>query len=257
MDDDYPFDNASAPANDRMSALQASYDAATVQHLEKLGVGSGWSCWEIGAGGGSIARWLAERAGHVLATDVDTRLLTDLPANTSVVHHDVREEPVPDRKFDLIHARLVLIHFPERDELVAKLATALAPGGWLVLEEIEARGQTVLETPDEASAAIFRSVQGRIIDLLERAGSDVEWAGRLPEVLAEAGLREIGSGRVTTRWPGGGTEIRVLAANSLELADKLAAEGVRAEELEQFRTVLADPRFTVSSYPLVSAWGRG
>ncbi|MFB9928032.1 class I SAM-dependent methyltransferase [Amycolatopsis halotolerans] len=256
MDDEYPFDNAAAPAGDRMSALEASYDATTVQHLGNLGVGAGWSCWEIGAGGGSIARWLAERADHVLATDLDTRLLADLPANASAVRHDVREEPLPDRKFDLIHARLVLIHFPERDELVAKLAAALAPGGWLVLEEIEPRGQTVLATPDEESAAVFGSVQGRILDLLEQAGSDVEWAGRLPEVLAGAGLREVGSARVTTRWPGGGPEIRLLAANSVELAEKLAADGVRPEELEQFRRVLADPRFTVSSYPLVSVWGR-
>lgn len=259
MADEYPFDNASAPASDRMSALEASYDRTTFQHLGKLGVGAGWSCWEIGAGGGSVARWLAGQAGpdgHVLATDLDTRLLADLPANASAVRHDVRAEPVPDRKFDLIHARLVLIHFPERDELVAKLAGALAPGGWLVLEEIEPRGQTVLATPDETSATVFRSVQGRILDLLERAGSDVEWAGRLPEVLAGAGLREVGSARVTSRWPGGGPEIRLLAANSVELAEKLAADGVPPEEVEQFRRVLADPRFTVSSYPLVSGWGR-
>ncbi|WP_336159404.1 class I SAM-dependent methyltransferase [Amycolatopsis sp. VC5-11] len=259
MADEYPFDNASAPASDRMSALEASYDRTTFEHLGKLGVGAGWSCWEIGAGGGSVARWLARQAGpdgHVLATDLDTRLLADLPANASAVRHDVRAEPVPDRKFDLIHARLVLIHFPERDELVAKLAGALAPGGWLVLEEIEPRGQTVLATPDETSATVFRSVQGRILDLLERAGSDVEWAGQLPEVLAGAGLREVGSARVTTRWPGGGPEIRLLAANSVELAEKLAADGVPPADIEQFRRVLADPRFTVSSYPLVSGWGR-
>ncbi|WP_370937874.1 class I SAM-dependent methyltransferase [Amycolatopsis sp. cg13] len=256
MDDEYPFDNAAAPASDRMSALEASYDATTVQHLGNLGVGAGWSCWEIGAGGGSIARWLAERAEYVLATDLDTRLLADLPANATAVRHDVREEPLPERKFDLIHARLVLIQFPERDELVAKLTDALLPGGWLVLEEIEPRGQTVLATPDDESAAVFGSVQGRILDLLERAGSDVEWAGRLPEVLTGAGLREVGSARATTRWPGGGPEIRLLAANSVELAEKLAADGVSAEEVEQFRRVLADPRFTVSSYPLVSVWGR-
>ncbi len=227
--------------------MEASYDATTVRHLGNLGVGAGWSCWEIGAGGGSIARWLAGRAGHVLATDVDPRLLTGLPASAEAVRHDVRAEPLPDRTFDLIHARLVLIHFPERDELVAKLAGALAPGGWLVLEEIEPRGQTVLTAPDAASAAVFGSVQGRILDVLERAGSDVEWAGRLPEVLAGARLHEVGSARVTTRWQGGGPEIRLLAANSVELAEQLTADGVLPEELALFRRVLADPRFTVSS----------
>ncbi|WP_020658747.1 class I SAM-dependent methyltransferase [Amycolatopsis benzoatilytica] len=259
MIEEYPFDNASAPAADRMSALQAGYDGVTVRHLADLGVGPGWACLELGAGGGSIARWLAAQVGptgSVLATDVDLRLLADLPANATALRHDIRAEPMPDQLFDLIHARLVLIHFPERDELVAKLAAALSPGGWLVLEEIEPRGQTVVETPDEASAETFASVQGRIIDLLEREGSDVDWAGRLPQVLAGAGLGEVGSERVTTRWPGGGPEIRLLAANSVELAERLAAAGLAEDDLARFRKVLADPRFAVSSYPLVSAWGR-
>jgi Histidine kinase-, DNA gyrase B-, and HSP90-like ATPase len=57
----YIFDNAAPQAGQRFASLQTLYDHWTIRHLETTGVGPGWLCWEVGAGGGSIARWLAER----------------------------------------------------------------------------------------------------------------------------------------------------------------------------------------------------
>jgi len=72
----YLFDNANDAAATRFGGLQGLWDEHTVQQLVAIGVNEGWSCWEVGAGGGSIARWLAERVGStgsVLATDLDLR----------------------------------------------------------------------------------------------------------------------------------------------------------------------------------------
>lgn len=58
--------------------LEATFDPSTIGYLTGVGVTAGWACWEIGAGGGSIARWLAERVGptgSVLATDIDPRFI--------------------------------------------------------------------------------------------------------------------------------------------------------------------------------------
>ena len=61
----YVFDNAvTAETGMRFSGLEATFDPATIGYLTSVGVTDGWACWEIGAGGGSIASWLAKRAGR-------------------------------------------------------------------------------------------------------------------------------------------------------------------------------------------------
>ena len=74
----YVMDNAWQEERQRLAALEARYDSGTIRHLEAIGVGKGRRCWEVGAGGGSIADWLCQRVGakgRVLATDVGTRFV--------------------------------------------------------------------------------------------------------------------------------------------------------------------------------------
>jgi tRNA A58 N-methylase Trm61 len=63
-----------ADARDRLRAAEELLDDGTTRLLARLGVGAGWRCLEVGAGGGSIARWLANAVGpdgKVIATDVE------------------------------------------------------------------------------------------------------------------------------------------------------------------------------------------
>ena len=84
---------------------------------------------------GSANAWAR---GHVVATDIDTRFLETLKRpNLEVCRHDITRDPLPEEAFDLIHARMVLIHLPERDLVLRRLAAALKPGGWLVCEEFD------------------------------------------------------------------------------------------------------------------------
>jgi hypothetical protein len=60
----YVFDNAvTAETGMRFSGLEATFDPATIGYLTGVGVTDGWACWEIGAGGGGIASWLAKQVG--------------------------------------------------------------------------------------------------------------------------------------------------------------------------------------------------
>jgi hypothetical protein len=66
---------------ERLAGIEATWDPGTWALLESIGVGPGWRCLEAGAGGGSIAAWMAERVGpdgSVLATDIDTTHLEPL-----------------------------------------------------------------------------------------------------------------------------------------------------------------------------------
>jgi ubiquinone/menaquinone biosynthesis C-methylase UbiE len=82
-------------------------------------------CLDAGAGTGSLAAALAERVGptgSVTALDSDTRFLAPLePERLVVVESDLTEGNLPVDRFDLVHARLVLEHLPERDQLAPGL----------------------------------------------------------------------------------------------------------------------------------------
>ena len=52
-------------------------------------------------------------SGHVVATDIDTRWLAP-SLNLEVRHHNVVDDPVDRSGYDVIHARLVLEHLPQR-----------------------------------------------------------------------------------------------------------------------------------------------
>src|SRR5215472_4758851 len=93
---EYVFDNTQKNAEERYRTLSSLYDASTIRHLKNRGVEEGWSCLEVGGGGGSIAYWLCLRvgsAGSVLATDIHPRFLERLSfSNLEVRRHDIRHE---------------------------------------------------------------------------------------------------------------------------------------------------------------------
>src|SRR5438876_11850514 len=135
----YVFDHAWEAERARLSGLEVGLDPGTIRHLENLGVGAGWRCWEIGGGGGSIAAWLCQRVGdggQVLATDLETTFLEELPyANVVVRRHDIVADDLPESQFDLVHARWVLHWLPTRKQVLTRTIAALRPHGWLIEEQ--------------------------------------------------------------------------------------------------------------------------
>ena len=102
-------------------------------------MGKGATVLEIGGGRGSITRWLSEvvgGTGRVIATDLQLGFLNEIDApNVEVLRHDIRTDTFPPRSFDLIHTRAVLMHISPTIDLLRRMVTWLAPGGWLLLEE--------------------------------------------------------------------------------------------------------------------------
>ena len=170
----YTLDNRWEAARARLEALEASCDPFTASHLDKVGVGPGWHCLEVGAGAGSVARMLCERVGpdgHVLAVDLEPTLLADVSEpNLEVRRLDVVVDELPEAAFDLIHTRLVLVHIPQRDELIPKLVRSLRPGGVLLLEECD------LHAAFAADDDVFRPSLEAMYRPLYDAGIDIFWA---------------------------------------------------------------------------------
>jgi 2-polyprenyl-3-methyl-5-hydroxy-6-metoxy-1,4-benzoquinol methylase len=120
---------------EHFDTLAALFDPGTFDRIVQLGIGPGWQCWEVGAGGGSVTGWLAERvgdSGRVVATDVDVwALASSRGVNVEMLRHDLGVEDAPGSGFDLVHARLVLEHVYDYAAGLAAMAGALRPGGWL------------------------------------------------------------------------------------------------------------------------------
>ena len=239
----------------RLRLRERLMDPHTRRILLERGLGPDWRCLELGAGTGSVARWLARRCreGRVVATDLDTRHLEALRApSLEVLRHDAVEDDFPEGSFDLVHARSLLVNVPERDAVLPKIVRWLAPGGWAVLEE------PALITHDSSPYPAFR----RLFDAYERAlmlshGCDVRWPRRLPRLLHEAGLCEIGM-QPTLQLVGDGGVAEQVWRTALEQAhDQMLANGlISKDDFAEGLALLDDPSFVDVAMVLVSAWGR-
>lgn len=254
----YVFE-ASDLVGEQRRYMQQALDPITVARLEALGVGPGWRCLEVGGGGGSIAGWLGERvgtAGHVLVTDVDVGGLTEA-GNVTVRRHDIVADELPESGFDLVYARLVLLHLPQRHRALARMVRALRPGGRLLLVEFDCTWMPVLRAPDDAAAAMFGRFHAALCQLLTRSGADVAWGRHAYRALHDQGLAEVDNRAHAEAWSGDSAGCRWLHTNSLQLHDQLVGTGlITAGELGALRGLLADPTFVVSSYLTISTWGR-
>lgn len=262
----YVFDNAAEqPTAQRFTNLELLYDPRTIRFLEATGVGPGWRCLEVGAGGGSIATWLADRvgcAGHVLVTDIGPRFLNALAAaghpHVEVRRHDVAADPLPEGAFDLIHARLVLLHIPTAPIALARLAGALRPGGWLVVEDFDPtfidRAFPTLDGPD---AAVVGKAFAALGELLVARGAGRGWGQSLYQRFVALGLTEVGmEGHLVAR-PGGSPGARLDAANFTQVREAALDAGLlTAADLDRMLALLGDPACAFASPTLFTAWGR-
>jgi SAM-dependent methyltransferase len=136
---DYAFPHSAADESRRLRLLEQRLDPLTKRRIGRLGVGNGARCLEIGGGRGSITRWLANVVGsngRVTATDLQLGFLAEIDApNVQVLRHDIRTDTFPWGSFDLIHTRAVLMHITPGVDLLRRIVSWLAPGGWVVFEE--------------------------------------------------------------------------------------------------------------------------
>jgi SAM-dependent methyltransferase len=111
--------------------------------LDRLGLGAGWRCVDVGAGGGDVSVALAEmvgRDGRVYAVDSDPRARDEV-ARAAAEHAQVialtqaGEDLSLPEEVDLAFCRFLLLHVLDPAVVVAKMATTVRPGGWVVAQE--------------------------------------------------------------------------------------------------------------------------
>ncbi|MFD7660525.1 class I SAM-dependent methyltransferase [Actinosynnema sp. NPDC059797] len=235
--------------------LSAAYDPLTFTRLAQTGVRRAWRCLEVGAGGGSVAHWLAARAGSVLATDLAPEHVPPAPRLTAV-RHDVVRDPLPGDAYDLVHVRFVLRHLPERDAVLRKLVAALKPGGWLQVDEFDNSYRPVLLAPDAWSAELYERFLAVEEAMFDDSGVDGAWGRKAAAAMAAAGLVEVDPRPVLHPWRAGSPGVRLIAHTTRLLHDRLIAAGMTGAQLDGVRALLADERFAATSPVVYSVHGR-
>ena len=258
--DGYLLDNRQNEAAERFDAFAALFDATTFRHLEGFGIGSGWLCWEVGAGGTSVVSWLAKKVGptgKVVATDIDTSLLASVarpPVNVRV--HDVGAEEPPGEGFDLVHARLVLVHVPDRERALRSMIKALRPGGRLLIEDADPALQPLV-CPDEhgPEQQLANRLRHGFRQLLADRGADLAYGRRLPRLLREAGLRQV---EADAYFPLTSPACAALESATIrQVRDRLVeADLATNEDIDRHLANVAAGGMDLATAPMISAWGR-
>ncbi|MEU4221620.1 methyltransferase domain-containing protein [Actinoplanes sp. NPDC026623] len=256
----YSFDNDDPAAALRHRLLAEILDPFTIARLGTLGDLTGWRCLEAGAGGGSIAAWLAGRTGpggSVLATDLKPQHLRP-GAGYEVLRHDLTAEPVPGPPWELIHARLLLSHLPTRVEILGRLAAALVPDGVLFLEEwASAIRGVVLAAPDAAAADLVERYYDILVgQLLPANGNDPAWGCQVHAAMLAAGLTEVNTEIRASSWPGGTAGARLIAVNVAQQRAGLLGAGLTTGDLDRLCELAEDPRLVVRGIFTYSTLGR-
>lgn len=255
----YLLDNAAPEAHIRLSALAELFDSGTTRHLESCGVSGGWRCLEIGAGNGSIARWLADRVGptgQVIATDIDTRHLYALnDARIEVWRHDLAIDSLPLSTFDLVHARLVLVHIPGRDEVLKRIIRALKPGGWLLLEEFDSFSMP--PDPGINPGETFLRTHQALARLMTDRQFERRYGRLLYGKLRSHGLVSVGAEARIFMCQGGSPGTSLLRANLEQLRGLLIGGGyISQKQFEEDVDTLNQPDFLMPSSLLWSVSAR-
>lgn len=256
----YLLDNQQVEAGARFDALSALFDASTFRHFETVGLDEGWRCWEVGAGGPTVPAWLAARVGprgHVVATDIDVSWTGAATAGgVEVLRHDVAVDAPPAGPFDLIHARLVLVHVADRDAALRSMVRSLRPGGWLLLEDADPALQPLI-CPDEygPEQELANRLRRGFRQLLQQRGADLAYGRKLPRLLRGAGLADV---QADAYFPITSPACAVLEAATVhQVRDKLVAAGLATEEeIERHLAYIASGPADLATSPMISAWGR-
>ena len=193
----------------------------------------------------------------MLATDIELAWAgAAAGAPIEVRRHDVARDAPPDEHFDLVHARLVLVHLPDRERALRSMIGVLRPGGWLLVEDADPALQplSVLD-PVSAEDLLANKLRTGFRTLLAERG-------RRPRVRAQAAAPPAGGGprdvAADAYFP-----VALPACAPLELAtvkflrEQLLAKGIAtAEEIDRHLASVAAGRLDLAQPPMISAWGR-
>lgn len=208
---------------------------------------------EVGAGASSLPAWTAGSGATVTAVDIEPHSVP-VAAGVVVLGLDITSDPLPG-VYDLIHARTVLAHLANREEVLAKLAASLAPGGVLVVTEFTGHGPEVIRSPDPAAPRLLASYQHALQALMREAGNSAMWGRDLSGVMEVAGLVDVDASYWAQQWRGGEPGCLLPHTMLQHRRRQLVDAGMVEAEVDHLQALLDDPRLVITNSLVVTVQG--
>jgi SAM-dependent methyltransferase len=246
-----------------VQAAAIEFDAGVM--LDRIGVGAGWRCLDLGCGPGGILGLLSARVGaqgRVVGLDADAvflehaRTASRALGNVEFMAGDAFRTGLPRASFDLVHARFLASTAGRPQALLAEAIALARPGGTVALQE-----------PDIGTLKCYPAhpAWDRLAGLCERAfalaGGDVRLAQRLYALARQAGLQAVQYRPFLVGFRSGDPMTDYLPATIESLRGALLRQGlIDASELEATlaacRQHLAQPDSVFNYVTVVQVWGR-
>ena len=257
---DYVFHAAEEPRElERLQMLERIFDPGTQRRMLATGLTTGWHCLEVGAGAGSIVRWLEQRvgpSGKVVALDHNPRFLRNSSSSTiEILQGDICDLDLPPATFDLVHARYVMIHIADYRRAFERMLRCVKPGGWVVIEEPDFEGARAVTGPDEERAAF-----GRVTDAIDRMftsiGMDYALGAKLPALFQQHDLSQLTVEHEGHLSAGGELIPQLMKLSAEQLRVKYVATGMVADaDIDLYCSLADDPEAWAIYYATVAVSG--
>jgi SAM-dependent methyltransferase len=238
----------------------------SVALLDRITVPVGGSAIDLGCGPAGVLELLADRvgpSGRIVGLDSDPAhvemaraLMLEREIAAEIVQGNATATGLAPASFDVVHARTLLVNVPDPAAVVAEMARLARPGGFVLLQEPDLAGRICYPPIPE-----WDRLLEVFVEAFERDGADLHVGRRLPTLLREAGLVDVGVEARADIYPVGHTRRTIRADLARSLRPVILEQGLVDEaELDRLdgavRSHLANPDVLVVPHLYFLAWGR-
>lgn len=198
MQDQGPEEYLLGANESELERLRFQHDVwggVTNAFFDRLRVGTGWRCLDVGAGPGFVAEDLRERVGdhgEVMLLEPSGFFLRHFEEegkrraweNVISVQGTAENARLPEKHFDLIFARWVIAFVPDPEKFLVNLVRALKPGGVIALQDYWYEGLSLYPR-----GGAFERVPDVVRAYYRSGGGDAYVTGTARSIFRRLGLR--------------------------------------------------------------------
>jgi SAM-dependent methyltransferase len=191
--------------------------------------------------------------GRVVATDINPRFLGQIElSNLEVRQHNIRSDPLEPAEYDLVHCRAVLMHLPEPQLAVRRMAAALRIGGWLLIEEADYSSIRAIDAKHPRAESFNQKTQEIFGRVTQSSAMNLFFGSGVRALVEAAGLTEVDNEGVSQITRGGELDARRICIGLPALAERGLASQAECAELQELYN---DPSLSYIAPTAFAAWG--
>ncbi len=256
-----------SPAEIRHLVEQADVYAYEANELfELIGVAANTAAIDVGCGVMGVLHLIAEHVGadgRVVGLDREARMVEygrklaeQRGLAVEFIEADATTTGLPDRAFDLVHARTLLLNVQNPEQILTEMVRIARPGGVVAVQEPDASAWNC-----DPPHPVFDILRGAILNAYRRTGKDFSIGRRIARMLKDAGLVDVHV-RATARVTHAGEYYQTFLLTVAGLVREVIVKAgeLTADEFESYSAALRahlEAPGTITCQPIMwQAWGR-